>query len=260
MGQAIGEVLPFAAGVAISPVPIIAVILVLFSARARVNGPAFLLGWVLGVGIVSVVVYLVANAGDTSDADSGASDTSYWIKLVLGVLLVMLAVRNWRTQSDDTEKKPPKWMASIDSLSPAKATGLALLLKRGESEEPGAVVRRRQQPRPGRRVRAGGGRGAHRLRRRGQPQHRRTRGPLPRWRPAPAADVLDGWKTWLSSSQRRGDGGALPGVRCRALQPGPARPLRMSSCRGTQWARMMQRKPMCDVDVSIVSAWRAAGR
>ena len=42
MGQAIGEVLPFAVGVAISPVPIIAVILVLFSARARVNGPAFL--------------------------------------------------------------------------------------------------------------------------------------------------------------------------------------------------------------------------
>ena len=128
MGQAIGEVLPFAVGVAISPVPIIAVILVLFSARARVNGPAFLLGWVLGVGIVSVVVYLAADAGDTSDAGSGASDTTYWIKLVLGVLLVLLAVRNWRTQSDDTEKKPPKWMASIDTLSPLKAIGLALLL------------------------------------------------------------------------------------------------------------------------------------
>ena len=44
MGGAISEVLPFAIGVAISPVPIIAVILVLFSARARANGTMFLIG------------------------------------------------------------------------------------------------------------------------------------------------------------------------------------------------------------------------
>ena len=43
MGQGISEVLTFAVGVAISPVPIIAVILMLVSARARVNGPLFLL-------------------------------------------------------------------------------------------------------------------------------------------------------------------------------------------------------------------------
>jgi hypothetical protein len=47
MGKAISEVLPFAIGVAISPAAIIAVILVLFSARARVNGPVFTLGWVV---------------------------------------------------------------------------------------------------------------------------------------------------------------------------------------------------------------------
>ena len=37
MGQGISEVLTFAVGVAISPVPIIAVILMLFSQRAKVN-------------------------------------------------------------------------------------------------------------------------------------------------------------------------------------------------------------------------------
>ena len=40
MGSAIGEVLPFAIGVAISPIPIIGVILMLFSERARQNGPS----------------------------------------------------------------------------------------------------------------------------------------------------------------------------------------------------------------------------
>ena len=128
MGHAISEVLPFAIGVAISPVPIIAVILVLFSARANANGPAFLVGWVLGVAIVSVAVYLLADAGNASETDSGGSDTTFWIKLVVGILLVLLGIRNWRTQSDDVEKKPPKWMASIDSLTPVKAGGLALLL------------------------------------------------------------------------------------------------------------------------------------
>ena len=126
MGHAISEVLPFAIGVAISPVPIIAVILVLFSSRARVNGPVFLTGWVVGVAAVSIIVYLLADGSDASTDDT-ASDTVSWIKLVLGVLLVALAVRNWRKQSGG-DLTPPKWMASIDSLTPPKAGGLALLL------------------------------------------------------------------------------------------------------------------------------------
>ena len=38
MGQGISEVLPFAIGIAISPIPIIAIVLILFSNRATVNG------------------------------------------------------------------------------------------------------------------------------------------------------------------------------------------------------------------------------
>jgi hypothetical protein len=50
VAQGIGEVLTFAIGEAISPVPIIAVILMLFSGRAKVNGPMFLAGWVVDRG------------------------------------------------------------------------------------------------------------------------------------------------------------------------------------------------------------------
>ena len=46
MGQAIGQVLPPAVGVGLSPIPIVAVIVMLVTPRARVNGPAFLgAGW-----------------------------------------------------------------------------------------------------------------------------------------------------------------------------------------------------------------------
>ena len=128
MRQAISEVLPYAIGVAISPVPIIAVILMLFSARARTNGPSFLLGWILGLGIVVTVVYVIANSSDVA-TDSSASDGSSTVQVVLGVVLLVLALRNWRKRAaPGAEAAMPKWMDSIDSFTPVKALGLAVLL------------------------------------------------------------------------------------------------------------------------------------
>jgi hypothetical protein len=128
MGKAISEVLPFAIGVSISPAGIIAVILVLFSARARVNGPVFLLGWVVGVAILSTVIYLLADAGDVGRSGS-ASDTSYWLKLIVGILLVLVAFRDWRKRPAAGEAvDQPKWMSGIDTLTPVKTGGLSVLL------------------------------------------------------------------------------------------------------------------------------------
>jgi hypothetical protein len=128
MGQGIGEVLTFAIGVAISPVPIIAVILMLFSARARVNGPVFLLGWVLALAVVSGVVYVVADQSNASTSNS-ASDTISWGKIVLGALFLLLAAREWRSRpSPGAEPELPRWMAGVDSLTPGKALGLGVLL------------------------------------------------------------------------------------------------------------------------------------
>jgi predicted transporter len=128
MGKGIGEVLTFAVGVAISPVPIIAVILMLFSQRARVNGPVFLLGWVLALAVVSGVAYAIADQSNPSTSSS-AADTISWGKIVLGVLFLLLALRQWRNRpAADTEPEMPKWMAGVDALSPGKALGLGLLL------------------------------------------------------------------------------------------------------------------------------------
>jgi len=52
MGQAIGGSLSLAVGIALSPIPIIAVALMLTNRRAKINGPAFVLGWLVGLGIV----------------------------------------------------------------------------------------------------------------------------------------------------------------------------------------------------------------
>jgi threonine/homoserine/homoserine lactone efflux protein len=128
LGQGIAAILTFAIGVAISPVPIIAVILMLFSQRARVNGPAFAVGWVLALAAVSTVVYVLSHDGSVATSSS-ASDSVSWGKIVLGVVLLLLARRNWRTRPGAGEEPAmPKWITTVDTISPGKAFGLGVAL------------------------------------------------------------------------------------------------------------------------------------
>jgi hypothetical protein len=120
--------LPMAIGVAISPVPIIAVILMLFTQRAKPNSVAFLGGWVLGLAIVGSIVLIVASIGEF-DPDSGESTAAAAIRLALGLLFLAIAVKQWKGRpKHGDEPKIPKWMAAIESFTPLKALGLAALL------------------------------------------------------------------------------------------------------------------------------------
>ena len=128
MRTVIGDFLPVALGVAISPVPIIAVILMLLAPNATASSVAFLLGWVVGITlVVGLVVLLIGPAADsqTSDPPTWAS----WLKLALGAAAMLLAVKEWRSRPrpGDTPELP-KWMSAIDSVTPVKAFGLGGLL------------------------------------------------------------------------------------------------------------------------------------
>lgn len=64
-GTFIGEILPFAVIVMVSPFNIIAAILLLFSKRPVLNATCYLGGFVIGViGVIAVVAGLTAIAGD----------------------------------------------------------------------------------------------------------------------------------------------------------------------------------------------------
>ena len=128
MGQAIGDLLPLALGVAISPIPIIAVIVMLLSSRAGANSASFLIGWIVGVTGASIA--LVSISSSLSPGSNGSPSTSSSvIKLVAGLLLVMLARRNFRKRPKEGQTAElPGWLAGIDSFTPPKAAGLGVLL------------------------------------------------------------------------------------------------------------------------------------
>ena len=128
MGQAIGGSLPLAVGIALSPIPIIAVVLMLTSRKARVNGPVFVLGWLIGLGVVGAIVLALAGQGGASTSGSPATWVS-WVKVALGILLLLVAVRQFRSRPHEgDEPQMPKWMTTIDKTSPLAALGLAAAL------------------------------------------------------------------------------------------------------------------------------------
>jgi len=127
MGQAIGDILPLAVGVMVSPLPIIAVLLMLGTPSGKTNGLCFLLGWLAGATIVGTVVLFIS---DFAGIDGGApSDVAYVVKTALGVLLLFGAFRQWKKRpTDGHEPEMPRWMAAIDRFSWRTSMGLGALL------------------------------------------------------------------------------------------------------------------------------------
>ncbi len=126
MGDVIGEFLPYAVGVAVSPVPIAAVLLMLVTKKARTNAPLFLVGWLLGLTVVGVVVLLVPGL----EASQGEpSTTTGVIKGVLGLLLVFVGVKAWRSRPREGEiAEAPAWMDKIDGFGGGASLGMGFLL------------------------------------------------------------------------------------------------------------------------------------
>ncbi|MFI1239820.1 GAP family protein [Nocardia salmonicida] len=123
MGSVIGGLLPLAVGVAVSPIPIIAAILMILSKNAGGAAKGFAVGWVAGILIVTGVMTLLAGTlgGTEGEPSKGASI----VKIILGVALVVLAVIQWQERS---QTEVPGWMKAIDTLTPVKALGLGALL------------------------------------------------------------------------------------------------------------------------------------
>lgn len=112
--------IPTAIGIAISPAPIIELILVLFSRRRVANSLAF----IITLLAMTVVVLTIGGLGGQA-ADGGTSEPSAlvgWVLAALGALLLVLGVKNWRNRADTSE---PEIFAKISELGPGAVAFLA---------------------------------------------------------------------------------------------------------------------------------------
>ena len=127
MNQVIGEVLPLAVAVLISPIPIAAEILLLFSARPRPNALGYSIGFMAGVGIGLGILTAIAAA---TDLTGGGNEPSWaaWLRVVLGAAVALLGFRRFRDRPAPGEAEAPKWMDGIESFAPGRsfAVGLAI--------------------------------------------------------------------------------------------------------------------------------------
>ena len=125
MGSAFGHILPLAVGVALSPLAIVAVLLMLFGQGGRAAGSAFLAGWVAGLLVVGGVALALSDAAEAAGGGGDESTFAGMMKLALGVLLLLLAARSWRSRPASGEQPElPKWMNALDRLTARKALWL----------------------------------------------------------------------------------------------------------------------------------------
>jgi threonine/homoserine/homoserine lactone efflux protein len=126
--QLVQALLPLALGVAVSPIPIIAVLIMLLSERARVTGWGFLLGWILGIAVACCASILL---GGVLEFRSGTWQqyAAALLALLLGVVALVAAQRSWRRRPRHGQSPAlPRWLATADQLSIGRSAGLGVLL------------------------------------------------------------------------------------------------------------------------------------
>jgi threonine/homoserine/homoserine lactone efflux protein len=119
--ELVAELVPQALGLAASPLPLIAVLLMVLSPNGRGRSIGFAAGRILGV--LATVAAVAALSELATRGDEGTRTGSV-IRLVLGAAFVLLAFSKFRARPKGAaEPKTPNWMLALDGMSPAKALG-----------------------------------------------------------------------------------------------------------------------------------------
>ena len=115
--------------IALDPLPLMAFMVVLPSKHGVRKGAAFVFGWLVSLAIV-VTVTVLATGNNPPEPETAPSLAALAVKIAIGVYLVEIAIRRRRmTGQPKKPKKPAKWQASVDSMSPWFAMGLAPALQ-----------------------------------------------------------------------------------------------------------------------------------
>jgi hypothetical protein len=125
MGDLWGALVPLIIGSAVVPIQIVITTMLLRSASGRGTAVA----WVAGMTAVrlgqGLLFGLIIGSGSASSGE-GSGGTGHAVSLVLLVVAILFYVTAVKQllRHPDEDAPPPKWMAMVESITPAKAFGL----------------------------------------------------------------------------------------------------------------------------------------
>ena len=127
MDRLLVDLLPLIIGAAVLPVWIIMALFLLRSDGGILKATAFAGGAMIVRLLQGFLFGYVFGAADEANGDSGAGLVTSTLLVVLGIFMLIAAVRKWRKE-EDPDGPPPKWMATLSGLSALKAFGMGALL------------------------------------------------------------------------------------------------------------------------------------
>lgn len=110
----------------LSPGSITLVILLLISDRSWHNGLGYALGYTSAYTLIGISVVVLGYR----TTENNAGEPSLFLPvllIVLGSLLLLLALRNWRKPISE-DKEEPRFFSIVDKITPMKAFGLGALV------------------------------------------------------------------------------------------------------------------------------------
>jgi hypothetical protein len=130
------EALVLAVGVAASPLPILAVILILSGVRAWPKALAFSAAWAGGLALATaVLVIAVERSGATDDDPVWVAIFELGVAAALAALALYVGLRGRRDAS-----APPRWLAALDRSTPRRTATLGALLSCGNPKNVALVL------------------------------------------------------------------------------------------------------------------------
>ena len=112
--------------ITLEPFPLTAFILILSAEKGTWKGLAFVLGW-LACLVAVIAAVVLTTGGNPPKPQTAPSTAALAVKLALGIVLILLALRQRRRMG--VPRKPPTWMSRLDGLSLWSAAGLAAFLQ-----------------------------------------------------------------------------------------------------------------------------------
>lgn len=120
------NLLPLIVGAAVLPLWIIAALLLLRGEGGVIKASAFAAGAMTVRVLQGILFGYVFGAAADASGDVGSKLIASTLLLVVGILLLITAIKKWHSE-DDPDAPPPKWMASLSGLSALKACGIGAL-------------------------------------------------------------------------------------------------------------------------------------